>query len=202
MVRGQQALTRTWRAKRHATCKLAHAACAGCVWQSRRTVTLSEISEMQVTVPHFHPGKRLGSRYQLESLVGTGQFGQVWRAKKLHPPSDMPVALKLPLDPQRGEAMLMADGQHMIDLPSHAGIVAVHWQGRVGSLSVVKMEFVNGSPLSHIMEDETQWSKVTFLDIMRWFQGVAQPWCFYTSTGLLTVTSNPITCCSMSKVGV
>ena len=47
-------LPRTWRAKRHATCKLAHAACAGCVWQSRRTVTLSEISEMQVTVPHFH----------------------------------------------------------------------------------------------------------------------------------------------------
>ena len=91
---------------------------------------------------YLHPGKRLGSRYQLESMVGTGQFGQVWRAKKLHPPSDMPVALKLPLDPLRREAVLMADGQHMIDLPSHAGIVAIHWQGRVGSLWVVEMEFV------------------------------------------------------------
>jgi serine/threonine protein kinase len=137
-----------------------------------------------VTATYLHPGKRLGSRYQLESLVGTGQFGQVWRAKKLHPPSDMPVALKLPLDPQRGEAVLMADGQHMIDLPSHAGIVAVHWQGRVGSLWVVEMEFVNGSPLSHLMEDETRWSKVTFIDIIRWFEGVAEALAFLHQHGI------------------
>jgi len=133
---------------------------------------------------YLHPGKRLGSRYQLESLIGTGQFGQVWRAKKLHPPSDMPVALKLPLDPQRGEEVLMADGQHMIDMPPHAGIVAIHWQGRVGSLWVVEMEFVNGSPLTHIMEDETRWSKVTFLDIMRWFEGVAEALAFLHQHGI------------------
>jgi len=137
-----------------------------------------------VTEMYLHPGKRLGSRYQLESLVGTGQYGQVWRAKKLHPQSDMPVALKLPLDPQRGEAVLMADGQHMVDLPSHAGIVAVHWQGRVGSLWVIEMEFVNGSPLSHIMEDETRWSKVTFVDIMGWFEGVADTLAFLHQHGI------------------
>ena len=57
-----------------------------------------------MTTMYLHPGKRLGSNYELESLVGTGQFGQVWRAKKLNAPADSPVALKVPLDPNRGEA--------------------------------------------------------------------------------------------------
>ena len=46
-----------------------------------------------MTTMFLHPGKRLGSNYELEAIVGTGQFGQVWRARKLNPPSDTPVAL-------------------------------------------------------------------------------------------------------------
>ena len=115
-----------------------------------------------MTTIFLHPGKRLGSNYELEKLVGTGQFGQVWRAKKLNPPSDTPIALKVPLDPSRGEEVLMADGKYMLDLPRHPGIVAVNWQGRIGSMWVVEMEFVNGVPLSRLMGDEVQWSKVNF----------------------------------------
>jgi serine/threonine protein kinase len=127
-----------------------------------------------VTALYLHPGKRLGASYLLESLIGTGQFGQVWRAKKLNPPSDVPVALKVPIDPQRGEEALMADGQYMLSIPPHPGIVSVNWQGRVGSQWVVEMEFVNGPPLSRLMEDEARWAKVTFEDIIRWFKGVAE----------------------------
>ena len=136
-----------------------------------------------MTATYLHPGKRLGSRYQLEILIGTGQFGQVWRAKKLHPPSEVPVALKLPLDPHRGEEVLMADGQYMLDI-RHPGIVAVNWQGRIGALWVVEMEFVNGSPLSRVMEDETRWSKVTFTDIIRWSEGVAEALAFLHQNGI------------------
>lgn len=131
-----------------------------------------------MSVLYLHPGKRLGSSYQLESLVGMGQFGQVWRAKKLNPPSEASVALKVPLDPRRGEEALMADGQYMLSIPPHSGIVSVHWQGRVGSLWVVEMEFVNGPPLSRLMGDETRWARVTFEDIIRWFAGVAEALAF------------------------
>jgi serine/threonine-protein kinase len=131
-----------------------------------------------MTTMFLHPGKRLGSNYELEAIVGTGQFGQVWRAKKLNPPSDTPIALKVPLDPGRGEEVLMADGKYMLDLPRHPGIVAVNWQGRIGSMWVVEMEFVNGLPLSRLMGDEVQWSKVTFEDIIRWFSGIAEALAF------------------------
>jgi tetratricopeptide (TPR) repeat protein len=126
-----------------------------------------------MTITYLHPGKRLGTRYELEELLGTGQFGQVWRAKKLSPPCDEPVAVKLPLDPRRGEEVLMADGQHMRDVPAHPGIVSVTWQGRVGALWVVEMDYVNGLPLSALMEDPPRWSQVTFEDILHWFVGVA-----------------------------
>jgi serine/threonine protein kinase len=131
-----------------------------------------------MTTIFLHPGKRLGSNYELEAIVGTGQFGQVWRAKKLNPPSDTSIALKVPLDPSRGEEVLMADGKYMLDLPRHPGIVAVNWQGRIGSMWVVEMEFVNGLPLSRLMGDEVQWSKVTFEDIIRWFTGIAEALAF------------------------
>jgi serine/threonine-protein kinase len=133
---------------------------------------------------YLHPGKQLGTSYQLESLVGTGQYGQVWRAKKLSPPSDLPVALKVPLDPHRGEEVLMADGQYMLDIPPHPGIVSIAWQGRIGSLWVVEMEFVNGAPLSRIMDDAARWSKVTFEDIIRWFEGVAEALVFLHQHGI------------------
>ena len=123
---------------------------------------------------YLHPGKKLGSTYELEALVGTGQFGQVWRAKKLTPTESTTVAVKIPLDPHRGEQVLMADGQHMLGVPKHPGIVSVHWQGRVGKVWVVEMEYVNGEPLSAIMADEVRWAQVTFDEIIRWFTGIAE----------------------------
>jgi hypothetical protein len=52
----------------------------------------------------------------------------VWRANKINPPTDQPVALKIPADPNRGEEMLMADGRYMVTVPAHYDIVRVHWQ--------------------------------------------------------------------------
>jgi len=106
-----------------------------------------------MTALYLHPGKRLGTSYELEALVGTGQFGQVWRAKKITPPADQPVALKIPVDSNRGEEVLMADGRYMMNLPDHPGVVGVRWQGRVGSVWVIEMEFVNGTTLARMMED-------------------------------------------------
>jgi hypothetical protein len=130
------------------------------------------------TTTYLHPGKRLGATYELESIVGTGQFGQVWRAKKFSESSEATVALKVPLDPHRGEEVLMADGQHMLGVPKHPGVVSVFWQGRVGKIWVVEMEFVNGEPLSALMADESRWAQVTFDDIIRWFVGVAESLAF------------------------
>ena len=122
---------------------------------------------------YLHPGKMLGSRYQLEQLLGTGQFGQVWRAKKLDLPAHPPVAVKLPLHRGIGEEALMADSQHMLGIPPHHGVVSVCWQGRVGNYWVVEMELVNGQPLSQIMRDPSRWAKVTFKDMVDWFIGIA-----------------------------
>jgi tetratricopeptide (TPR) repeat protein len=131
-----------------------------------------------MTPIYLHPGKRLGTSYELEALLGTGQYGQVWRAKKLAPAAEGTVALKVPLDPNRGEEVLMADGRYMLGLPRHPGVVAVNWQGRVGSLWAVEMELVNGPPLSKLMQDEARWAKVTFEDIGRWFSQLADALAF------------------------
>jgi len=135
---------------------------------------------MNVT-SYLHPGKKLGSTYELEALVGTGQFGQVWRARKLTTSAPNTVAVKIPLDPNRGEQVLMADGDHMLGIPKHPGIVSVHWQGRIGKIWVVEMEFVNGEPLSAIMADEVRWAQVKFHDIIRWFTGIAESLAFLHS---------------------
>ncbi len=131
-----------------------------------------------MTPLYLHAGKRLGTSYELEMLVGTGQFGQVWRAKKITPPTDQPVALKIPIDHSRGEEVLMADGRYMLNLPAHPGVVRVHWQGRVGSVWVIEMEFVNGVTLARLMEDAPRWAKITFEDIVGWFIGVAEALAF------------------------
>ncbi len=123
---------------------------------------------------YLHPGKRLGTSYELEALLGTGQYGQVWRARKLTSTSEASVALKIPLDPNRGEEVLMADGRYMLDLPRHPGIVAVNWQGRVGPVWIIEMELVNGPPLSKLMQEEARWARVTFEDITQWFLELAE----------------------------
>ncbi len=122
---------------------------------------------------YLHPGKMLGSRYQLEQLLGTGQFGQVWRAKRLDSLNPSTVALKLPLQPGIGETALMADAQYMLAVPRHPGIVTVWWQGRVGDFWVVEMELINGLPLSAMMMDASRWASVTFEDMIHWFMGLA-----------------------------
>jgi serine/threonine-protein kinase len=43
---------------------------------------------------------------------------------------------------------------------------------------VVEMEFVNGCPLSRLMADQVQWSKVTFENIIGWFTGIAEALAF------------------------
>jgi serine/threonine-protein kinase len=127
---------------------------------------------------YLHPGKRLGTSYELEALLGTGQYGQVWRARKLTPAAEGSVAIKVPLDPNRGEEVLMADGRYMLGLPRHPGVVAVNWQGRVGPVWVVEMELVNGPPLSRLMQDDGHWARVTFEEIARWFADLADALAF------------------------
>jgi len=93
------------------------------------------------------PGMTLAGRYRLESLLGQGGMGEVWRARDAQLERD--VAVKLPtlgmLD-TAGRAQLLREARVAASL-SHPGIVAVHDAGETGGQPFIVMELVEGRSL-------------------------------------------------------
>jgi serine/threonine-protein kinase len=100
-------------------------------------------------------GALIGSRYRLETLLGTGAMGEVWRAR--HEELDTVVAIKLAnragglseglLERFRFEAQVSAQ------LGKDSGhVVAVHDAGRHRSVPFLAMEYVPGTSLERLLE--------------------------------------------------
>ncbi|MGN6782969.1 MAG: serine/threonine-protein kinase, partial [Marmoricola sp.] len=106
---------------------------------------------------NYEPGLLIADRYRLETVIGSGGMGQVWRAtdETLH----RPVAVKV-LRPHALEAKgflerFRAEALHSASL-QHPNIVTVHDFGEGEHSAYLVMELVEGKPLSTIIRERGQ----------------------------------------------
>jgi eukaryotic-like serine/threonine-protein kinase len=99
------------------------------------------------------PGMRLGGRYEIQSVLGAGGMGVVYKAHDLE--LDDVVALKM----LRGAALM--DGEHLERLKSelklarkitHANILRTHDFGDINGQPFISMEYVRGMTLRYLIE--------------------------------------------------
>ncbi len=95
----------------------------------------------------LQPGQRIGS-YLLEALVGTGSFGQVWRAR--HHMFDEHVAIKVPTDADYVQN-LRREGVAIHGL-RHANIVRAIDLDPYSDPPYLVMEFVKGDSLRAVID--------------------------------------------------
>lgn len=93
-------------------------------------------------------------RYQLESLLGSGGFGQVWKA--FDPELNRSVAVKIP-HPDRiehnGDAQPFVEEARRVAQLRHPGIVPVHDVGQQDGIVYIVSEFVEGGNLADLIDD-------------------------------------------------
>ena len=96
--------------------------------------------------------KTLG-RYRLDTLIGAGGYGQVW--KGFDPELQRTVAIKIPRSGRLGSAkrtVKFLDEARKVAQLRHPGIVSVHDVGSDGDYSFIVSEFIDGSNLAEFRE--------------------------------------------------
>jgi serine/threonine protein kinase len=95
------------------------------------------------------------SQYQIESLVGVGGQGVVYRAHELT--HDRPVALKVLTIEHSADPVFLSrfalEAQTLAKL-SHPGIVGVYGSGQAGDYFFIAMQWVEGTTLRELMRDK------------------------------------------------
>lgn len=98
-------------------------------------------------------------RYFLESLLGTGGFGQVWKA--FDPQLKRHVAVKIPRrDKLAAPDHFLAEAQKVARL-RHPGIVPVHDVGSQDGVFYIVSEFIEGGSLADHLAKGTPWRTET-----------------------------------------
>ncbi|MCZ6754461.1 MAG: tetratricopeptide repeat protein [Gemmatimonadetes bacterium] len=101
------------------------------------------------------PGARLGSRYEIDSILGVGGMGVVYRARDLTLERD--VALKVIRPDMANQPGAMERFRREIQLASkvtHKNILRIHDLGEIDGLSYISMNFVEGETLKQLMKRE------------------------------------------------
>lgn len=97
-------------------------------------------------------GEELGQRYQIESMLGQGGMGRVYKAydKEL----DRPVALKVLQPELTSDANAMQRFKQELLLASrisHKNILRIHDLGEADNIKFISMAFVDGQDLHHLL---------------------------------------------------
>jgi tetratricopeptide (TPR) repeat protein/tRNA A-37 threonylcarbamoyl transferase component Bud32 len=102
----------------------------------------------------LEPGSDFGTRYRIESLLGQGGMGRVYKAydKTL----DRMVAIKVIREGTVGEAGALQRFKQELLLASkvsHKNVLRIHDMGEVGPVKFISMAYVEGPDLYHILRD-------------------------------------------------
>lgn len=100
----------------------------------------------------LEPGDELGHRYRIDSLLGQGGMGRVYKAydKEL----DRPIALKVLQPELSGDSNAMQRFKQELLLASrisHKNILRIHDLGEVDNVKFISMAFVDGPDLHHLL---------------------------------------------------
>jgi formylglycine-generating enzyme required for sulfatase activity/serine/threonine protein kinase len=109
-------------------------------------------------LPRFRPGDRPlpGIDWELEELLGTGGFGEVWKARNPHFDAVPPVALKFCLDPASRDRLLRHEAavlNQVMRQGRHPGIVTLLHTYLSADPPCLEYEYVAGGDLAGLIQD-------------------------------------------------
>lgn len=121
--------------------------------RSRQSVPDSPTIESIKPPSVAKPAKQeLLDRFEIRNLLGEGTYGKVYRA--FDPLLDREVALKIPKfshDQERRQERFLREAKAAARL-RHPNIVGVHESGRIGEHSYIASEFIDGKPLTDLID--------------------------------------------------
>ncbi|HEY6293954.1 MAG TPA: tetratricopeptide repeat protein, partial [Terriglobia bacterium] len=123
----------------------------------------------------LQPGSDFGSRYRIESLLGRGGMGAVYKAydKDL----DRMVALKLVRPELTNETQVMQRFKQELLLASrvsHKNVLRIHDLGDVNGLKFISMAYIDGEDLHHVLETHGRMAADEAVDIAQQLCGALQ----------------------------
>lgn len=111
-------------------------------------------------------GRVLAGRYELESLVGEGAMGRVYRAKQtvINKPFAVKILAPHLMNDETSRARFAAEAHNSASL-NHPNCVSVVDHGTEDGLTYIVMEFVQGVELAEIIEREAPLAKARVVDL-------------------------------------
>src|SRR5579864_392610 len=116
----------------------------------------------------IHAGTDFGPRYHVESLLGTGGMGKVYKARDRE--LDRIVAIKVLRPDLMTDAQAMQRFKHELLLASsisHPNILRIHDLGEYNGVKFISMAYVDGGDLTQLLHKEGRLPLDRVLNIMR-----------------------------------
>ncbi|HET6372184.1 MAG TPA: tetratricopeptide repeat protein, partial [Candidatus Polarisedimenticolia bacterium] len=107
------------------------------------------------SLTQFSPGARLGSRYEIVSMLGKGGMGAVYKALDLE--LKRTVALKLIKPEMSSRPEILERFKREILLSSqvtHKNVLRIHDLGEAGDIKFISMQYVEGTDLRTLLQKE------------------------------------------------
>ena len=121
---------------------------------------------------NFQPGSQFGPRYRIESILGEGGMGMVYKAHDIE--LDRSVAIKL-IRPglMTSESAMQRFKQELLlaSRVSHKNVLRIHDLGEVQGLKFISMAFIEGEDLCHVLHAQGRMPMERVLRIARQILG-------------------------------
>lgn len=119
-------------------------------------------------------GVVLGKRFQLETILGRGSYGDVWKARTIDSPELPPVvALKFFTNQDRALRVYLDEAERVRQF-NHPHIVRIFDAGRVDGLALLCMEYVPGGTLLQRLGEVEAPNPVSLEEALDWAYDIAE----------------------------